>query len=201
MSDSSIDHPEQPGAPATPVELRSAGSHDAEQIAMLHADSWRRNYRGAYADTFLDGDIGADRRSVWSSRLAAPAGTQTLLAEQDGALVGFCHVIFDRDPQWGSLVDNLHVRHGHGRRGIGSHLLRSAAHSVQAQASAPAMYLWVLQQNTNAQHFYRACGGSCVEESTVPPPGGDPTRLNGAPRCLRMAWPSLTALIAPPPTR
>jgi hypothetical protein len=28
----------------------------------LHADSWRRHYRGAYADAFLDGDVLADRR-------------------------------------------------------------------------------------------------------------------------------------------
>lgn len=53
--------------------LRMAGPDDAERVALLHADSWRRHYRGAYSDSFLDGDVVADRLSVWSVRLAGPA--------------------------------------------------------------------------------------------------------------------------------
>jgi hypothetical protein len=67
-------------APFGSVRFRPAGANDAEQIALLHADSWRRRYRGAYADSFLDGDIAADRRSVWSARLAASANSETVLA-------------------------------------------------------------------------------------------------------------------------
>ncbi|MFG1820348.1 GNAT family N-acetyltransferase [Kribbella sp. NPDC049174] len=172
-----------------PVEFRSATANDSEHVAALHAGSWRRHYRGAYADSFLDGDIEADRREVWSKRLAAPTGTATILAEYDGRLAGFVHVMFDYDPRWGSLVDNLHVHHSQRRTGIGTQLLARAAQTVVDQADGPAMYLWVLEQNTAAQHFYRATGGDCVETSTVPPPGGDPTRLNGTPACLRMVWP------------
>lgn len=177
------------------LRFRSARADDAEQIAILHADSWRRHYRGAYADSFLDGDIAADRRSVWLARLAAPSHSDTVLAEQDGRLVGFVHVAFDDDPRWGSLVDNLHVLHGQRRTGIGTQLLGHAARSVTERATSNAMYLWVLQQNTNAQQFYRASGASCVETGTVPPPGGDPTRLNGTPRCLRMAWSDASRVI------
>ena len=172
-----------------PLGFRSAGADDAEQVALLHADSWRRHYRGAYADSFLDGDIDTDRRSVWSARLAAPDGTATILAEDDDQLVGFVHVAFDRDPTWGSLVDNLHVHHSQRRTGIGRQLLARAARAVRDDATGNAMYLWVLQQNVDAQSFYRASGAACVETSTVPPPGGDPTRLNGTPACLRMVWP------------
>jgi hypothetical protein len=48
----------------TSLRFRAAGSDDAGKIALLHADSWRRNFRGAYADSFLDGDVVTDRRSV-----------------------------------------------------------------------------------------------------------------------------------------
>jgi hypothetical protein len=58
------------------------------------------------------------------------------------------------------------------------------------------MYLWVLEQNTAAQQFYRALGGTCVEVAPVPPPGGVPARLNGFPKGLRIAW-SDTSLLAP----
>lgn len=178
----------------SPLVFRSARADDAEQIAILHADSWRRHYRGAFADSFLDGDVVADRRSVWTARFAAPADVDTILAEQDGRLMGFVHVVFDDDRRWGSLVDNLHVLYNRRRTGVGTQLLARAARAVTDQATGNAMYLWVLQQNTAAQEFYRASGATCVETEAVPPPGGDPTRLNGTPRGLRMAWPDALPL-------
>lgn len=107
----------------TSLRFRAAGPDDAEKVALLHADSWRRHYRGAYADSFLDGDVAADRRSVWSARLAAPANSMTVVAQDDTGLVGFVHVVLDDDDQWGSLIDNLHVTHDRQRTGIGTSLL------------------------------------------------------------------------------
>ncbi|HEY0536661.1 MAG TPA: hypothetical protein VGD29_34190 [Actinoplanes sp.] len=95
--------------------LRPARADDAERVALLHADSWRRHYRGAYADSFIDGDVEADRLGVWAGRLAAPGRGATLPAEDDKGLAGFIHVVFDDDPRWGSLIDNLHVRAGRHR--------------------------------------------------------------------------------------
>jgi GNAT superfamily N-acetyltransferase len=179
------------------ARLRPAGPADAERIAALHADSWRRHYRGADADSFLDGDVAIDRRSVWSARLTPSINGETVLAEYDGRLLGFVHVVFDHDPGWGSLVDNLHVVHDQRRAGIGTRVLSRAARAVGKRATGNAMYLWVLQQNTAAQQFYRARGATSVETAAVPPPGGDPARLNGAPRGLRMAWPDVAALAHP----
>ncbi|MEU4198009.1 GNAT family N-acetyltransferase [Kribbella sp. NPDC026611] len=176
------------------MEFRSAGAEDAEQVAMLHADSWRRHYRGAYADAFLDGDVVTDRTKVWSERLSAPAGTATVLAEEDGHLKGFVHVMFDHDEQWGSLVDNLHVHYSQQRTGIGRQLMTRAAQAVIEEATSEAMYLWVLEQNTRAQAFYLATGATNAGQKAVPPPGGDPTRLNGTPQAFRMVWPDASRL-------
>jgi ribosomal protein S18 acetylase RimI-like enzyme len=172
------------------MRLRSAGIDDAEGIARLHADSWRRHYRGAYSDSFLDGDILTDRRSVWSSRLAAPDGSATIVAEEGDQMIGFVHVVLDADERWGSLVDNLHVTHDRQRGGVGTALLRRATEAVAQEASGASMYLWVLEQNTRAQAFYRAAGGTCVEKATVDPPGGVPDRLHGTPNKLRFVWPT-----------
>lgn len=183
-----------------PLRFRCAEARDAEPIAVLHTASWRRHYRGAYAASFLDGDIATDRRSVWSSRLATPTGTETILAECAGQLVGFVHAVFDDDPSWGSLVDNLHVAAAWHRNGVGTELLTRAAATIGERAASPGMYLWVLEQNVAAQQFYRACGAAWVQTMPVSPPGGDPTRLEGSPRKLRMAWPESARLI-PPSTR
>ena len=177
------------------MRLLVAGPADAEDIALLHADSWRRHYRGAYSDSYLDGDILTDRRSVWSSRLAAPADDAlTTIAEDGTGLVGFVHVIFDEDARWGSLVDNLHVAHGRRRGGLGTALLARAAEAVVERAADPAVYLWVQEQNVAAQQFYQARNGSLVERALIPPPGGEPSRLNGAPHMLRCAWPDAAML-------
>ena len=92
------------------VNLRVAGVDDADRVAELHADSWRRTYRGAYPDEFLDGDVFEDRRRVWRSRLErADLACETIVAIDDVRMVGFVHTILDDSAQWGSLVDNLHV--------------------------------------------------------------------------------------------
>ncbi len=198
------------------TDFRAATPADAARIADLHADSWRRHYRGAYAnaDAFLDGDVAADRHTLWSARLATPASSSapassgnimssggpasrsgpvpsaTVLAERDGGLIGFVHVVFDHDPRWGSLVDNLHVTNDLRRTGVGSLLLARAAAAVAEQATDSGLYLWVLEQNVAAQQFYRRCGAIRVETALV----GGPSRLNGTPRKHRMAWPDIARL-------
>jgi ribosomal protein S18 acetylase RimI-like enzyme len=186
--------PGQAFSPAT-VRLRPATVDDAERVADLHSDSWRRHYRGAYADSFLDRDVLADRRREWSTRLTAPGNSETILADDGGRLVGFVHVRFDEDPVWGSLVDSLHVAGDLRRQGLGTRLLSHAALAIAGQAAGLAMFLWVLQQNTAAQHFYLALGGASVETAIVSPPGEDSRRLNGIPYRLRIAWKDATQLI------
>jgi ribosomal protein S18 acetylase RimI-like enzyme len=176
------------------VRLRVATTDDAQTVAELHADSWRRFYRGAYADAFLDGDVVEERYAVGSRRLAEPGHRLTMMAEDDTEVAGFVHIEFDIDDQWGSLIDNLHVRHDRRRGGVGRALVSGAAQAAVERARHRAVYLWVLEQNDAAQRFYRAIGGVGVETKLVPPPGGDPARLAGAPRSIRMAWPDASTL-------
>jgi GNAT superfamily N-acetyltransferase len=179
------------------VQFRLALPADAAAIAALHADSWRRHYRGAYADAFLDGDVAADRLAVWSERLLEPdRRCYTIVAEHSGGLVGFAHSVLDDDPRWGALLDNLHVAHGHQRRGIGSRLLGLTARGVTQRAGKTALHVWVLEQNVKAQAFYEAHGAQRVERAAASPPGGVPGRLNGSPTKLRYAWPDPAVLFA-----
>jgi GNAT superfamily N-acetyltransferase len=130
----------------------------------------------------------ADRLAVWRARLRErDHGSCTILAE-DGGLVGFAHTVFDEDPTWGALLDNMHVAEGHKRRRIGSRLLVLTAEAVIARGRGSGLYLWVLEQNADAQAFYEAHGGRCVGRELVSPPGGIRGRIVGAPAKLRFAW-------------
>ena len=83
------------------MKCRPATADDAGAIAALHTDSWRRNYRGAFRDEYLDGDAPADRLAVWTDRLVRPAPDAcTIVADDDGDVVGFAHVVFEDDPRW-----------------------------------------------------------------------------------------------------
>jgi hypothetical protein len=170
------------------VEFRLAGPADADAVARLHADSWRRHYRGAYADAFLDGDVLADRLAVWSARLRVPDPGRCTIVALAPELVGFAHTLFDDDAVWGALLDNMHVVAARKRNGIGSRLLGLSAGAVARHRADGGLYLWVLEQNTDAQAFYVASGGVCSGREAVTPPGAVPGRLVGAPAKLRFAW-------------
>ena len=178
------------------LRFRPAEAGDAAAVAALHADSWRRHYRGAFSDSFLDGDVVGYQLARWTERLSAPdPQARTIVAELGGEVVGLAHTQLGENADWGALLDNLHVSHGRKRLGIGTRLLTLTAEAVLDSSPGSGLYLWVLEQNTAAQAFYRARGGIEVETKVVSPPGGDPTRLNGSPMCLRFAWPDPSRLL------
>jgi len=179
------------------LQFREAGAGDARAIAGLHADSWRRHYRGAYSDSFLDGDVVGYLLTRWTERLSAlDPQARTIVAELGGEVMALAHTRLGDDATWGALLDNLHVSYELKRRGIGTRLLALTAQAALDSSPASGLYLWVLEQNAAARAFYTARGGACVERQPVLPPGGDLSRLNGAPMSLRFTWPDPATLLS-----
>jgi GNAT superfamily N-acetyltransferase len=175
------------------MPLRSAIPADASAIAALHVASWRSAYRGALRDEFLAGPIVADRDAVWAERFRSPPANQhVVVAEENGQIVGFACAYAGDHPEWGSLLDNLHVSRSLQRRGLGTALLRHVALWCAATAPRLGLYLWVLQSNRSAQKFYEDLGAVQVDTGTWSPPGG------GQVPSYRLAWRTLDPLIAEP---
>ncbi len=178
------------------MQFRPADASDADAIGALHADSWRRHYRGSYTDAYLDGDVLADRSALWRERLREPGDDfVTIVAEQASVLVGFAHTVFNADSTGNALLDNLHVASAHQRGGIGAQLVALSARATVDHSPGSGLYLFVLEENLNAQAFYGALGGRRVERAEAEAPGGDRARLNGTPMKLRYLWPDSAALI------
>jgi ribosomal protein S18 acetylase RimI-like enzyme len=153
------------------LRFRSAEAGDAAAVARLHADSWRRHYRGAFSDAFLDGDVTGYLLAVWTERLGGPdPQARTIVAELGGEVVGLAHTQLGASADWGALLDNLHVSHGLKRLGIGTRLLALTAQAVLDSAPASGLYLWVLEQNAGARAFYTARGrpGPAARQPDVP---------------------------------
>lgn len=166
------------------IEYRPAQPSDAEAVASLHARSWRENYRGAFLDAFLDGDLVGERRRVWRDRLDRPAGNQLVQLAVDGAaLVGFVCAYAAHDPEWGSFVDNLHVASAAKGGGVGSSLMRQAGAWLAARHPDLGVYLLVLEGNSRARRFYEHLGGRNAGVSTMETHGG------AVVRSCRYVWP------------
>lgn len=174
------------------MQLRPATSADAEAIAAIHAASWRSFYRGALSDAYLAGDVVADRIAVWSKRLGQPGRNQyVVLAEMPetpetpeiaGRIAGFGCAYAREHPEWGSLLDNLHVTQDLQGKGLGVLLLRDVAAWCTAVAPDCPLYLWVLEINVRAQAFYRKLGAVNVGHDLWASPDG------GAIPSYRFAW-------------
>ena len=172
--------------------IRPATAEDIDAIASLHADSWRRTYRGMMADEFLDGDVGEDRLTVWHERLTSPAANQyVIVAEEEGDVQAFLCAFGEDDARWGTLIDNLHVWHDAQARGLGRRLMREAAGWVMQTHPGRGMHLWVAQKNYRAQRVDARLGGMYVEAKTHEQHGG------GTVDSFRIAWEDPRVLLAP----
>jgi len=164
------------------LAYRPANSDDVSGVANLHAENWRRAYRGNFRDEYLDGDVFTERRSVWNARLRDPPANQYVcVAVHREDLVGFVCVFGSHDRERGSFIDNLHVDARSQGRGIGSMLMRQAGNWLTSWFPEERVYLLVWEFN-RAQSLYARLGGRNAGIVEVENPGG------GIGRYFRFVW-------------
>jgi ribosomal protein S18 acetylase RimI-like enzyme len=167
--------------------FRDATADDAPAIAHLHAESWRSAYRGTFSDDFLENRVHEERRDAWQARFSGEDRQPffVLMAENGGQLAGFACVFPERDPTFGSYLDNLHVAPGLTGQGIGRSLLSEVVRRLLMNGSQSGLYLWVVEQNYRARRFYEKAGATVVgsEVHTMP----DRQQV----LALRCHWPNL----------
>jgi ribosomal protein S18 acetylase RimI-like enzyme len=133
--------------------------NDADAIERVRTDTWRDAYRGVVPDKVLDRlAYDATRRRAYMSAL--PADQFVLVAEGDGAVVGFCVGGRSRtpdDPFAGEVYAIYVLPEQHGR-GIGRALLQRAAQELLDRGLA-SMLIWVLRENAPSRRFYERMGG------------------------------------------
>ncbi|MCX5212124.1 GNAT family N-acetyltransferase [Kitasatospora sp. NBC_00240] len=144
------------------VTIRVGSIDDAEDVAALHAESWRTAYAGIVPDRALGDGLAAERGELWTLRLGVdygePANTpELLIAETAGETVGFAYLV--PQPDGRILLDNLHVRPGRTGGGTGGMLMRAALAHVARRHPGADLYLEVLRDNTRAVAFYEREGG------------------------------------------
>jgi GNAT superfamily N-acetyltransferase len=136
-----------------------------ESIAELHTESWRAAYAGIMPAGYLDGPLFAINLELWQARIdseqylnGGPPSCLLVAEGGDRAITAFAYLTPQRDER--ILLDNLHVRPGSKRSGIGRRLMaRGLGWAAEHHPDQP-VYLDVLRDNTPARAFYERMGGS-----------------------------------------
>ena len=136
--------------------LRPAEPDDAIAVARVHIRSWQVAYRNLIPDEFLDGLSPEDRARRYDFATLDPLKPRTILAVEDGSILGFATTSPSRDTDladYGELCA-LYVDPPHWARGIGAALI-AAARARLAEMGFRNALLWVLAGNDRAERFYR----------------------------------------------
>ncbi len=168
---------------------------DAAQVASLHAESWRTAYREILSEAFLADEVDDERLQHWQLRLIDPRVDNQfgLVGLSGDRPVGFVYVENVAHPQYGVLLDNLHVVSAARSSGIGPQLMSAAAAEALTRGWGPAMHLWVFAANQRARVFYTRMGGREVECTSKELFGG------GEADTVRVVWDECRALIMSSP--
>ena len=148
------------------MKLRLATSSDAKTIAALHAASLQVTYRDTLSADYLQRTVLADKEAIWAERFASPKANQCVLLAEDESGVGFACAFAAEHAEWGTYLDNLHVRPSSQGQGVGKALLVNMAQWCNLYAPKRGLYLSVNQSNQRAQQFYRGLG-ACNADSWI----------------------------------
>ena len=71
------------------MELRPAGPGDVDAVGAVHAHTWQVAYRGLLPDDYLDHLRPEERAARYTFGSDDPALPRTLVATEDGVILGF----------------------------------------------------------------------------------------------------------------
>ena len=145
------------------IAIRAATARDAGTIERVRIASWRWAYRDIVPAALLE-DLDPDEQTgAWAERLGAgEPGSETLVVEEDGRVVGFCGFGPSRDedaaPDTAEVL-TIYLAEEAAGRGTGRALFSRANGRLRELGYARAM-LWTLEANDRTRRFYEAAGWS-----------------------------------------
>ncbi len=141
--------------------LRPAVPEDALAVARVHVSAWQEAYRTLLPDEYLNRLSADERAQRYDFSNPDPLTPQTIVAMEDGLIVGFATTSRSRDESlsdYGELCA-LYVDPEYWGRGFGV-ALAAEARSRLIQLGFRDALLWVLKGNHRAERFYLNDGWS-----------------------------------------
>ncbi|MCY9852137.1 GNAT family N-acetyltransferase [Vibrio mediterranei] len=143
------------------MEFRVAEYSDYQSVAELHAVSWQKAYKGIMRQSYLDESVLEDKQLIWQTRLLNPPFSQhVIIAEHQGELAGFICLFGNHNVEFGTIIDNLHVRASAQGKGVAKKLIALAMEWASKYYPDNGVFLEVLADNANAIKFYESIGAN-----------------------------------------
>lgn len=135
--------------------IRTINQHDSrEEISNIYEQGWKYAYKGIVAQDYLD-NIPSGQ---WCSSIDNP-GRHTLVMLDGNKIIGttsYCKSRFEKYKEWGEII-SIYLLPEYIGQGCGRKLLEKAVERLKAMGFK-TIFLWVLEENHNARHFYEKCG-------------------------------------------
>jgi GNAT superfamily N-acetyltransferase len=145
------------------LAIRAVTDADIDAIATVHVRTWQAGYAGIVPAEVLDA-LDPATNAARRRKLPPVAGTHTLVAEEDGVIVGFTsfgpYRIQGREDEYEREIGELYAIYvSPGRWGTGAgRALMAACRDGLAAAGYAEFRLWVLEENHRARRFYERAG-------------------------------------------
>ncbi|TQX88620.1 MULTISPECIES: GNAT family N-acetyltransferase [Rhizobium] len=140
------------------IDVRRAEPHDARAISETHRLSWQYAYTGIIPHRALSQMIERRGEAWWRRATRGPA--TLLVLDVAGTVAGYATLGLNRAsalPQEGEIYE-LYLRPEYQGIGLGR-LLFGEARRLLKSLGCKGMVVWCLEDNENAERFYRSHGG------------------------------------------
>ncbi len=141
------------------IKIRRITPGDSSlEISNIYEQSWKSAYKGIVPQEYLD----SIPQGRWASKVNNPLWT-TLVCELDGKLIGTSSVCRSRFEEYygeGEII-SIYFLPEYMHKGYGKLLLAAAVNELSEYDD---IFLWVLEDNTNARRFYEAQGFTATED-------------------------------------
>lgn len=137
------------------IEIRKIIETDSrEEISNIYEQSWKYAYKGIIPQDYLD----SIQSGQWCKAFDNPE-RYTLVMLKDDKIIGtssYCKSRWEKYKDWGEIISIYFLPEYMGK-GYGKSLLEKAVEELKAMGFE-TIFLWVLEDNHRARHFYEKCG-------------------------------------------
>lgn len=137
------------------IKTRKINQADSrEEISNIYEQSWKYAYKGIIPQDFLD----RIPSGQWCKAFDNPE-RYTLVMLDDDKIIGtssYCKSRYDDYKDWGEIISIYFLPEYMGK-GYGRQLIEKVINELKAMGFE-TIFLWVLEDNYRARHFYEKCG-------------------------------------------
>lgn len=137
------------------MEIRKANQTDSrEEISTIYEQSWKYAYKGIIPQDYLDNIPSGQWRGVIDH-----PDRHTLIMLDGNKIIGTSGYGKSRSADyknWGEIF-SIYLLPEYMGKGYGKSLLKKAVEELKTMGFK-TIFLWVLEENHGARHFYETCG-------------------------------------------